>query len=101
MRIFELGDGNAASSRTFGKTTENDRTLRQLSSRIPTQKAYAIRFLTSRHREFGGSLSIRQLQRFIDEWWDRMQADGLEWKPSASTLRRAIKFAEAVTCDLD
>ncbi|MGE0503512.1 MAG: hypothetical protein AB7I79_23280 [Rhizobiaceae bacterium] len=82
MRIFDLRTGTA--------TVDDHPPSRRLRSRISQQKADSLDFLTSRHGEFGGSLSTKQLQRFIEECWGEMQALGLTWKPSVSTLRRAL-----------
>lgn len=93
MRIFDLGTCTAAE--------DEDPPSRRLRAGVPSQKADSLYFLVSRHSEIGGSRSSSQLQRFIYRCWDEMQAVGLTWKPSVSTLRRALKLFDRETSDPD
>lgn len=89
MRIFDLRTRNAAA----------DDHSRRLRRRISPRKAACLDFLTGRHGEIRGSRSSSQLQQFIEECWSEMEALSLTWKPSVSTLHRALTLLDRETRD--
>lgn len=87
----EARKGSDECPQAFDDIADENLTPQQRLTRIKAQlRSSSLHFLTSRHNDFGGSLSTSHLQRFIDAQWDDMQAVGLTWKPSPSAFRRAL-----------
>lgn len=91
----KVGSGVTRFLRPSNDIVDKNLTPQQMLTRINAQiRSKSLHFLARRHREFAGSKSASQLQRFVNMHWDYMQAIGLTWKPSPCTLHRALTAAD-------